>query len=104
MPPELQRLEKNLRQAAGRKRYTEVARLAAEMGERTREYVQSLAPGDPQRAQAVRNLDDLYSWTLVMMQAARASCLVQLRRAATANRYSVRPAPPAWAAGVRLDV
>jgi hypothetical protein len=91
IPSRLERLEAELRQAAACRRYQEVARLATEYGEAARAYARSLPQGDSRAAEAGRKLDDLLSWALVMMQAARSACAAGLRRAAMANCYA-RPA------------
>ncbi len=35
---------------------------------------ETLPKGDPRAAEAARKLDDVLSWTLVMLQAARSTC------------------------------
>jgi hypothetical protein len=103
MPPRLERLESELRQAAACRRYREAVRLATEFGEAARAYAQTLPRGDPRAAEAARKVDSLFSWALVMMQAARAACAAQLRQIETATRYSRRCGEPGRAAAVNLD-
>jgi hypothetical protein len=103
MPPRLERLESELRQAAACRRYGEAVRLATEFGEAARAYAQTLPRGDPRAAEAARKVDSLFSWALVMMQAARAACAAQLRQIETATRYSRRCGEPGRAAAVNLD-
>ncbi len=94
MTPLLEQLERKLRQAAASRRYEEVRRLAKEFGESVQAFVQTLPKGDPRAYEAERRLLELLSWALVMTLAARATCLADLRRVATANRYSRRCAQP----------
>ena len=94
IPPRLEQLEAKLRAAAACRRYQEVARLAAEFGEAARSYAQALPKGDPRAAEAARKLDEVLSWALVMMQAARSACAAGLRRVTTANRYARRYGEP----------
>jgi hypothetical protein len=103
IPPRLEEIERKLRDAAARRRYPEVARLAREFGEATRAYAQSLPKGDPRGAEAARKLADVLSWTLVMMRAARSSCAAELRRVATATRYSRPYGNPSPPASINLD-
>jgi NTP pyrophosphatase (non-canonical NTP hydrolase) len=103
MPPLLEQLEKKLRAAARCRRYPEVTRLTAEFGEAVRAYAQSLPKSDPRVEEAARKLDDVLSWALVMLYAARSSCLAELRRVTAANRYSRRYSEQSSVAGVRLD-
>jgi len=102
MASHLEQLDRELRQAATSKRYQDVVRLAAEFGEAVKAFAQSLPQGDPRAAEAGRKLSELLSWALVMMQAARSNCLADLRRVATANRYSRRCGEPGKAL-VQLD-
>jgi hypothetical protein len=102
MTPRLEQLERKLRQAAASRRYEEVGRLAGEFGEAVQAFVQTLPEGDARATKAARKLIDLLSWALVMMQAARATCLADLRRVATANRYSRRCDEPGRGS-VQLD-
>jgi hypothetical protein len=88
MPSRFEQLEKEICAAAAGRRYREVARLVPEYGEAVRAYVRSLPKGDPRAAVAVRQLDDLFSWTLAMLHAARFACAAELRRVATATRYA----------------
>ena len=102
-PSRLEQLEVALRAAAASRRYEEVPLLAAEFGDAVRAYAQTLPQGDPRAAAAGAKLIDLLSWALMMMQAARSTCLSELRRVTTANRYASshnRPGPPA---AVNLD-
>jgi len=103
MASNLERMEQELRLAAAARRYDEVVRLAAQFGEAVQALVQALPEGDPRAAEAARKLMDLLSWALVMMQAARSACLADLRRVATANRYSHRSSEPGRVAAVQLD-
>ena len=103
LPPSLELLEKRLRRATECRRHAEVARLATEFAEGVRKYAQTLPRGDPHRAGAARKVLEVLSWTLLMTQAARATCLADLRRVATANRYARRTSEPARALGVRID-
>jgi len=98
----LEQLEKKLRHAAASRRYKDVSRLAAEFGEAVQVFVRALPKGDPRAVEAERKLLDLLSWALVMMQAARSTCLADLRRVATANRYSRRCGEPGRVS-VKLD-
>lgn len=103
IPPSLEQLEKKLRAAAACRRYQEVTRLAAEFGEGVRAYARALPKGDPRAVEAAHKLDEVLSWTLVMLQAARSTCLAELRRVTAANRYSRRYSEPGGVAAVRLD-
>ncbi|MGA2041596.1 MAG: hypothetical protein ABSH42_20135 [Bryobacteraceae bacterium] len=102
MASHLEQLEKQLRHAAASRRYKDVSRLAAECGEAVQAFVRALPKGDPRAGEAGRKLLDLLSWALVMTQAARATCLADLRRVATANRYSRRCGEPGRVS-VQLD-
>lgn len=88
IPLHLAQLEKKLRDAARCRRYREVTQSATEFAEAVRVYAQDLPKGDLSAAQAGRQLGEALSWSLVMMQAARANCLAELRRVAAANRYA----------------
>jgi hypothetical protein len=103
IPSPLERLEAELRRAAACRRYEEVARLAAECGEAARTYARTLPQGDPRAAEAGRKLNDLLSWALVMMQAARSACAAGLRQAAAATRYARPLGEPGRTGVVRLD-
>ena len=103
IPQRLGQLEAELRRAAESRRYEDAARLAAEYGEAARAYARSLPKGDSRAAEAGRKLDDLLSWALVMMQAARSACAAGLRRAATATRYAHPAGEAGRTAVVRLD-
>jgi hypothetical protein len=103
IPQRVEQLEVELRRAAASRRYADVPRLAAKFGEAARAYAQTLPKGDPRAGEAARKLNETLSWTLLMMQAARAACAAELRRVTTATRY-VRPfGEPAKTVGVRLD-
>jgi len=84
----LERLENEIRGAAASRRYRDVARLVPEFGEGVRAYVRSLPESDPRGAEAASKLQELLSWSLAMLQAARFACATELRRAATATRYA----------------
>jgi len=103
MASQLERLEKELRRAAASRQYTDVARLAAEFGEAVQGLTKALPKGHPRAAEAERKLVDLLSWAIVLMQAARSTCLANLRQVGTANRYSRRIGEPGRLTGVQLD-
>ena len=103
IPTTPERLEKEIRTAAAGRRYREVARLVPEYGEAVRAYVRSLPKGDPRAAVAVRQLNDLFSWTLAMLYAARFACAAELRRVATATRYARSYAGRTRNTSVRLE-
>jgi len=103
IPPLLEQLENKLRAAAACRRYQEVTQLAAEFGQAVRAYARALPKGDPRAAEAARKLDEVLSWTLVMLEAARSTCLAELRRVTAAHRYSRRYSEPGRVAAVRLD-
>jgi len=86
IPPLLEQLEKKLRAAAACRRYQEVTRLATEFGQAVRAYAQSLPKGDRRAAEA-----------------ARSTCLAELRRVTTANRYASPCGEPRRAAAIHLD-
>jgi hypothetical protein len=88
MPPPLDRIEDELRRAAASRRYPDVTRLAAEFGKAAEAKVQDLPQGDPRAAEVARKLDDLLSWALVMMKAARSDCAAELLRLNTATIYN----------------
>ena len=94
MASHLEQLEKQLRQAAASRRYKDVSRLSKELGEAVQAVLRTLPKGDPRAREAGRKLIDLLSWALAMTQAARGTCLADLRRVATANRYSRRCGEP----------
>lgn len=102
LAPHLQQLEKKLRSAAASRRYKDTTRLAVEFGEAVRAFVRALPKGDPRAFEAERRLLDVLAWALVMTQAARSTCLADLRRVATANRYS-RPCGEPSTASLQLD-
>lgn len=87
IPQRLKELEGELRRAAACRQYRQVGSLAEEFGEAVRAYTDTLPPGDPRRAEAARGLDDLLSWALVMMRAARSDCATRLRMVTTATGY-----------------
>jgi len=98
----LDQLERKLRHAAAARRYKDVARLTVELGEAVLAFTGTLPKGDPRAAEAESKFMGVLSWALVMMQAARSTCLADLRRVATAHRYSRRCAGPGRAS-VQLD-
>ena len=103
IPQLLEQLEIELRRAAACRQYRQVASLAEEICEGVWAYTQTLPEGDPRRAAAAHKLDDLLSWTLVMMRAARSDCAFELRRVTTATGYR-RPRPErAGASVISLD-
>ena len=89
-PLRLEQLEAELRSAAASRRYAETVLLAAELCQTQRAYAQSFPKGDPRAREAARKVDEVLSWALLMLKAARASCARELRRVTTAGRY-VRP-------------
>jgi hypothetical protein len=101
--PAVEELEARLRLAAESRRFDEVRQLSVELGQQVREYVNGLPKGDPRGAGASRRLLETLSWTLIMMQAARSSCLGELRRVATANCYSSSNTQAEGAAGLRIE-
>jgi len=102
-PYGLERLERSLRDAAACRRFSDAARLAVEFSEAVREYAQSLPQGDPRAIEAGRRLDGVLSWVLLMLQAARGACAVELRRVTTANRYRSGCDEPAHNSAMHLD-
>ena len=94
IPPYLEQLEEQVRHAAASRQYREVAPRIDAFAGSVRAYVQSLPKGDPHRAEAARRVIDLLSWSLVMLQGARASCAAELRQVVTADRYSRRNREP----------
>jgi hypothetical protein len=103
IPLHLEQLEKKLRAAAACRRYQEVTQLATEFGQAVRAYAQALPKGDRRAVEAAHKLDDVLSWTLVTLQAARSTCLAELRRVTTANRYARPCGEPRRTAAIHLD-
>jgi hypothetical protein len=103
IPPYLEQLEEQVRRAAASRQYEEIVRLSAAFAGSVRAYTQALPKGDPRAGDAMRRLVDLLSWSLVMVQGARAACSAELRRVSTANRYSRRDGAPGRTMGVNLD-
>jgi hypothetical protein len=99
----MEQLARELRLAAAGREYQKVARLAGELGEAARAFAESLPKGDSRAVEAARQLHDLISWALVMMQAARSACTLELRRVTTATRYTRRCDEPDRTPGVHLD-
>ena len=77
--------------------------MAAEYGEAVQAYAETLPKGDPRVAGAARKLDDVFSWALVMLKAARASCAAELRRVTTASRYTRPCGEPGRKAAIHVD-
>jgi len=103
IPQRLEQLESELRQAAACRQYQQVGSLAGEIGEAVRAYIQTLPQRDPRCAEAARGLDDLLSWALVMMQAARSDCATELRMVTTATGYGRSRREPAGKSAIHLD-
>jgi len=103
IPLHLAQLERELRHATAGRRYQEVARLAAEFGKAVRVYAEGLPPGDCRATEAAGKLDDVLSWTLVILEAARSNCLAELRQVTAANRYARRYREPGRVGAVQLD-
>jgi hypothetical protein len=102
-PSRLEQLENELRDAAQYRRYREVTRLSSEFAEAVRAYAQTLPKGDRRAAAAGRKLDGVLAWALVLMHAARANCLAELRRVTMANRYTHPCGEPGRTAAIHLD-
>jgi hypothetical protein len=102
MPAHLDQLERKVRHAALSRRYAEAVRLAAEFAEAAHVYALGLPKGDARAVEAGRRVADLYSWSLVVLQGARAACAAELRQVNTANSYSCRSGE-ARSAVIRLD-
>jgi hypothetical protein len=98
-----ERIENELRLAVAARLYRKVELLAAQLGDATRWYIQTLPKGDPRAREAGRRLDNALSWSLVMMHAARYSCCAELRRVSTATRYTRRFQEPAGASSMVVD-
>jgi len=103
IPQRLKQLESELRRAAACRQYRLVTSLAEEIGEAVRAYTETLPRGDPRRAEAARGLDEVLSWALVMMRAARSDCATELRMVTTATGYGRARREPAGKPAIRLD-
>ncbi len=102
MPRTAAEIENELRSAAACRQYQKVSTLAQEYGEAVHAYTQTLPPRDPRIAEAARQLDEPYSWTLMMLHAARVDCAAELQRATTANRYT--SSTPGRTSAIHLDL
>ena len=80
-----------------------MARVATDFAEAVRANAQRLPQGDPRAAEAGRKLGEVLSWALVMTQAARSSCVAELRRVTAANRYSRRCGESGRVGAVQMD-
>jgi hypothetical protein len=95
-------LSDELRKAAARRTYAEVARLALKVGDAAAEQARALPAGDPGVGEIAAWLKDLFDRTEILLRVARASQAGELRRITFLQRYL--PAADRRAAHVKLAV
>ena len=93
LPETLLEIDRELRSAAAARLYDDVERLCADFCRIAAQYAASLPPGDPRLRRLAGQVDETLSWSILMMQAARASCSSQLRRAQVAQSYMAANRP-----------
>ena len=93
-------LSDELRQAAARRAYAEVERLAVKVGDAAAEQVRALPAGDPGVRDIAAWLKELFDRTEILVRIGRASQAGELRRITFLQRYL--PAADRRAAHVKL--
>ena len=83
-------IETELRQAAARRAYADVERLAVRVGAIAAGEARALPAGDPGIREIATWLTELFEWTEIMLRIARASQADEFRRIVFLQRYLPR--------------
>lgn len=96
MHDSLSGIEKELRRAAGSRQYGDVQRLVLAFCEAAEDQARKLPPADPRIGEIAAMTQKVLDWTRTMVQADRASLVLQLRQIPKVRRYVPAPAavPP----------
>ncbi len=101
MSDRLIQLERNLRSAVVRCRYTEIQQAATAFCEQAAAEWQALPPGDPAARRVFKGLEGVLEWARLMLCVSRATTAAELQRLLLSNRYL--DAGTMFAGRLRLD-
>ncbi len=101
IPPGILEREHLLRRAVAERQFTRLEALIASYCELANEHLSTFAPGDPAKADVLRNVIGVFEWSSLMISLARSGYADQLTRIQLAGRYRT-PCPVARGA-VHVD-